>query len=257
MRSSINRYILVVSLITFFTFSAKGVEIDSLWNRGVDCYAEGDFAGAIESFKEIESHGYSSADLYYNMGSAYYKMSGYIAYSILYYEKALKLDPTHEDAKANLEFVHQFTLDKIDTLPEFVLITWMRTLRNSLTSDEWGYVTLVLVALIAILILFFRFGRNLTIRKVSFVLAVLLLIFIPFSVAFSVGLKRDIHSVDSGIVITPVSPMKSSPSSSGKSLLILHEGSKVKILDELGEWRKVEISDGRQGWIIDREIEII
>ena len=55
----------------------------------------------------------------------------------------------------------------------------------------------------------------------------------------------------------PVSSVKSSPGEDGKSLFILHEGTRLKILDELGTWYKAEISDGRQGWIRSADIEVI
>ena len=77
------------------------------------------------------------------------------------------------------------------------------------------------------------------------------------SVIFSFGLRSEILGTDGAIVINPVSSVKSSPNASGKSLFIIHEGTKVTILEELGEWNKVELSDGRQGWILKREIETI
>lgn len=260
--------IVAILMTLLFSFKAKGGEVDSLannsvaevsslWEQAVEYYSQDNYPQAVEAFKAIEALGYVSPELYYNIGNAYYKMSGYIAYSILYYEKALKLDPTYEDAKANLEFVHQFTLDKIETVPEFVLVTWIKDIRRSLSSNGWGYLAIALAALVAIFILIFRFGSNMAMRRISFILAIICIIFEVFSVAFSVGLKNDVLSEDSAIVVTPVSSLKSSPNTTGKSLLILHEGAKVEILDELGEWKKVELSDGRQGWILTREIEII
>ena len=77
------------------------------------------------------------------------------------------------------------------------------------------------------------------------------------SVIFSFGLKNEMESQDGAIVVNPVSSVKSSPNNTGKSLFIIHEGTKVTVLEELGQWSKVELSDGRQGWIVKRDIEII
>lgn len=250
--------VLIYIALGLLSFAAKGAEQrDSLWSVGVECYANDDFEGALKCFKELENGGYSSPELYYNMGNAYYKMSGYIAYAVLYYERALKLDPSYEDAQANLEFVHQFTLDKIEEVPEFVLVTWFKEFRDSLSSDGWAYLSLAFLVLVAILLLVFRFGRGMALRKVSFALAIVVTLCMIFSIIFSFGLRGEISREDGAIVVNPVSSVKSSPNNSGKSLFIIHEGTKVLILEELGQWNKVELSDGRQGWILKRDIEII
>lgn len=251
------RVILFLTLV-LVSFAAEAMERgDSLWNAGVECYAADDFEGALKNFKELESLGYKSPELFYNMGNTYYKMSGYIAYAILYYERALKLDPSYEDAAANLEFVRQFTLDKIEVVPEFVLVTWFKTLREGLSSDGWAYMALAFMVVLAVLVLIFRFGRALVLRKISFAFAIIVTIFAIFSVIFSIGLKDVMESRDEAVVVNPVSSVKSSPNASGTSLFIIHEGTNVTVLEELGQWNKVELSDGRQGWIVKRDIEII
>ena len=77
------------------------------------------------------------------------------------------------------------------------------------------------------------------------------------SVIFSFGLKGEMESEDRAVVVNPVSSVKSSPNNTGKSLFIIHEGTNVTVLEELGQWFKVELSDGRQGWVVKRDIEII
>ena len=251
------RAILFLALALVSLAANANVQRDSLWNIAVECYASDDFEGALAGFKELEKLGYESEELFYNMGNTYYKMSGYIAYAVLYYERALKLDPSYKDARANLDFAHQFTLDKIEKVPEFVLVTWFKSFRETLSSDGWAYVALASLVLVAILLLVFRFGRSMAVRKISFVFAIIVAIFMLLSVIFSFGLRSEILGTDGAIVINPVSSVKSSPNASGKSLFIIHEGTKVTILEELGEWNKVELSDGRQGWILKREIETI
>lgn len=251
------RAILFLALALVSLAANANVQRDSLWNIAVECYASDDFEGALAGFKELEKLGYESEELFYNMGNTYYKMSGYIAYSVLYYERALKLNPSYKDAQANLEFVRQFTLDKIENVPEFVLVTWFKSFRDILSSDGWAYMALVSFVVIALLMLVFRFGHGMAWRKISFILAIIVAIFMAISVIFSFGLKNEMESQDGAIVVNPVSSVKSSPNNTGKSLFIIHEGTKVTVLEELGQWSKVELSDGRQGWIVKRDIEII
>ena len=63
---------------------------------------------------------------------------------------------------------------------------------------------------------------------------------------------------DSAIVMRPVVSVKSSPSAeASQDLFVLHEGTKVKVLDTVGRWNNVELADGRQGWIRTDEITVI
>lgn len=251
----------IILFFAIFAFAALPMEAasetDSLWRDAVDAYNGGDYDVALRSFKQIEDLGYSSPELYYNIGNSYYKMSGYIAYSILYYEKALRLDPAYQDAKNNLALAQQFTLDRIETVPEFVLVSWAKGLRNLLPSNTWAYIAVGFFALFAAMMLLFRYGRGQGGRKTAFAFAIVFFVFMAVSVVCSVSLHCNVNSTDEAIIINPVSSIKSSPNDSGKSLLILHEGTKVEILEELGDWRRIEISDGRQGWLLKRDIEII
>ena len=189
------RAILFFILIAVSMVSVAMERSDSLWNVGVECYAGEDYEGALRNFKALEEAGYVSPRLYYNIGNTYYKMSGYIAYSILYYERALKLDPSYKDAQSNLEFVHQFTLDKIETVPEFVLVTWFKSFRSILSSNGWAYVSLASFVIMVLLLLVFRFGRSMVLRKISFAFAIIIATFILLSILFSFGLKGEMDFV--------------------------------------------------------------
>ena len=84
-----------------------------------------------------------------------------------------------------------------------------------------------------------------------------MLLLAAFTLGFSLSERRNALKVDSAVMTQPVSSVKSSPGDAGKSIFVLHEGTKVKLLDELGSWRKIEISDGRQGWVENSTLEVI
>ena len=195
----------------------------------------------------IEGENLQSADLYYNIGNTYFKMDD-PAHAILYFERALKCDPSHADAAHNLSIATQMTLDRVDAVPEFILIGWFRNLRQSFSADTWATLTLVLLALAGILLLVFRNGASQALRKVSFIVACVLFAVTIGTFIFSLQQKHDMMREDSAIVIAPVCPVKSSPAEGGKTVFMLHEGTKIKLLDQVGDWSKVEIADGRQGW---------
>ena len=246
-------------LLFVFLMSAVALNAQSngeLWNQGNEAYSMGQYQTALDNYLQIADGGYESYKLYYNIGNAYYKLDE-IGKAILYYEKALKLDPSGADAQNNLQIARLHTLDKIDQVPEFVLATWTKGVRNLLSSNAWGYVSLALFAAVLVLLLMFKFALTTGARKLSFVLACVVLLFSIFALLFSVSLKRNATSDDTAIVMVPVSNIKSAPNSTGNNLFILHEGSKVQILEQAGKWCRVEIADGRQGWMQMGDIEVI
>lgn len=229
---------------------------DTLWHQAAADYAAGNWQDALEKYKQIESSGLTSDRLCYNIGNAYYK-NGELGEAILYYEKALRLNPSNADARFNLAIARESVIDRIEVVPEFILVKWVRDVKYLLSSNAWAWVALVLMTLVSLCMLGFRYFRSIGWRRFSFILACVLFVLMISAYLFSLGERGDVLSEDEGIVMLPVSSVKSSPGEDGKSLFILHEGTKVEILDRLGSWLKVEISDGRQGWMPSGDIEVI
>lgn len=247
---------IVVILMLVVSASVYAKDNGELWTKANDAYSMGQYETALNEYREIERNGYQSYKLYYNMGNAYYK-TGSMGKAILYYEKALKLNPAGEDAKTNLQIAKLQTLDKIDVLPEFILTTWVKDVRNMLSSNAWGYVAVAMFALVCILLLLFKFAPTTGGRKLSFVLACVAFLFFIFALLFAINLRTSANNEDTAVVMVPVSNVKSAPNSTGNNLFILHEGSKVEILEQAGKWCRIEISDGRQGWLERDDVEVI
>ena len=66
-----------------------------------------------------------------------------------------------------------------------------------------------------------------------------------------------VHDSHKAIIYNPVVSGKSSPDNSGTDLFVLHEGTKVSIEDEVGEWLKIRLSDGNVGWVPINSLNII
>jgi len=231
--------------------------VDSLWTTATQAYADGRWDDALETYSSIDRLGLESPFLYCNIGSAYFKVSDY-PHAILYYERALKLDPSCSDARYNLQVVSGLVQDKIDPVPEFLLKEWARALCYTLDSDAWAWIALAMLAGTLAMVLLFLLSASSAARKTGFSLAIVFLLFTVSSFSFSVWQKNDYMRADSAIVMVPVTSVKSSPSEEvSKDLFILHEGTKVRILDSVGEWRNIELADGRQGWIHSGDMEVI
>ena len=230
---------------------------DSLWNAGVAAYTEGDFAGALQDWEEIRSAGLMSRELYYNLGNAYFK-NGEIAPAILWYERALKLDPSDKDVRHNLEYARSLTQDRIEEVPEIIFEQWGHALCYLLPSNTWAVLGLVFLATAIAMALLYLLGSTPGRRRVGFFVGIVCFILSINGWDFAQWQMREARAQDRAIVMRPVSSVKSSPSAeSAKDLFILHEGTRVKILDNVGSYTNIELGDGRQGWIPASDIEVI
>lgn len=246
---------LLLSLGTSMNIQAK--DLDSLWTAGVQAYTDGKFSDASAAWTSIEESGQKSAKLYYNLGNAWFKQGNYPK-AILNYERALRLDPSYSDARYNLEFTSNFVQDKIEPVPEFILKSVARKVCYVMGSNAWAVIFLVLLAAALVMGLLFLLGSSVGKRRAGFYCGIVLLLLSAGALSLSIWQKSDSVKTDTAIVMSPVSSVKSSPSSgSSKDLFVIHEGTKVTILDEVGSWKNIALADGRQGWITSNELEVI
>ncbi len=230
---------------------------DSLWNAGVAAYTEGDFASALQDWEDVRATGLMSKELYYNLGNAYFK-TGEMAQSILWYERALKLDPSDADIRHNLEYARSLTQDRIEEVPEIFFEQWGHAMCYLLPSNTWAVLCLVFLAAAVAMALLFLLGSTAGRRRVGFFVGIACLLFAFLGWDFAQWQRQEALAQDRAIVMRPVSSVKSSPSAeSAKDLFILHEGTRVKILDNVGSYSNIELGDGRQGWIPSADIEVI
>ena len=231
--------------------------VDSLWNAANGAYVEGRWEDAVNGYEDILGLGLESAALYCNLADAFFKQ-GNLPEAILNYERALKIDPSYEDARYDLSLVSGMIQDRIDPVPEFILKAWAKDVCYLMDSDAWAWTFIVLFALTLAMILIFLLASGVSGRRAGFFTGIALLMLAVASLSFSLWQKNDYMKADSAIVMRPVASVKSSPSAeSSQDLFILHEGTKVEILDQVGSWSNIELADGRQGWIRSAEIELI
>ena len=257
--SAAKAMILIMSMLMIpgLTHAENTAYLDSLWSKGVQAYTDGRWSECTESLKALESVGVVSPELYYNLGNAYFK-SGDYPHAILYYERTLKISPSFEDARINLDFANSLIRDKIDAVPEFVLKSWARKVCYLMPSDFWALISIVLFAAALALFLVFRLGASRGLRRTGFYCSIVALILSASSFGMAQWQRNSYLKADGAIVMKPVASVKSSPSrDSSKDLFVLHEGTKVTVLDTVGEWKNISLSDGRQGWIEESDMEMI
>lgn len=236
-------YILIVSLLatTFSLRAASMAQADSL-------YMAGDYQQAMQSYQTLIDEGMLSADLYYNAGNAYFR-NNRLADAIICYERALRLDATHADAKHNLAFAQSRTIDKIDAIGSIFLVDWWKACYRLANPDVWAYCSIGLFILCLVAIMLFVFGRAMWLRKTGFSMAILAFFFTLITALCASARYREITDTSLAIIYVPTVTIKSSPDNSGNDLFILHEGTKVSIKSTLSDWLEIQTEDGNTGWL--------
>lgn len=221
-----------------------------------DLYRMDDYQGAIAAYEDILAEGKSSADLYYNLGNAYYR-DGQLGKAILNYERALRLKPGMSDAKENLELANARTADRITTLPQLFIVRWWNALTTAITPHGWRIVWLVLLAIAGIGVAMLRTGRSSAIRRGGLATTVVSLLFLLLATALLISSTRAYNAHPYAIITDQAVTLKASPDNKSIDKMILHEGTKVKVLDNLTGWYKIAIADGTNGWCPQNTMERI
>ncbi|NLX65796.1 MAG: tetratricopeptide repeat protein [Bacteroidales bacterium] len=197
-----------------------------------------------------------SAQLYYNLGNAYFR-DNQTGKAILWYERALLLDPGDSDIRHNLRFAQNRTVDRIDTAANLFLTNWFRGVRNLFSSNQWAVMAIVLFILFLTCMAVYLFIRLLWARKTAFYTGIVLLLLMIGANSFAFSQKSERSRKDSAIVMVGAAPVNASPDTGSNQLFELHEGTKVKIRNKDGNWLEIQIADGSRGWIRQQEVEII
>ena len=237
------------------TFSSNTLE-DATKAEGDSAYIKDDYTTAIQIYESLLKNG-ESADVYYNLGNSYYKI-GEIAKAVLNYERALLMKPGNSDIRANLEVARAKTIDKVEPVPEVFFVSWTKALINSMSVDAWATWGIVSFILFIITLYFFIYSKQIMLKKVGFIAGIVFLIVMICSNLFASEQKERLVNRNEAIVMNPSVTVRSTPSESGTSLFILHEGRKVSIKDNsMKEWKEIRLEDGKVGWVPASAIEVI
>lgn len=242
----------ILFLVTVFTQAQN----NSLFDQANALYNEGKFADAVNKYEEILKTGQHSADIYYNLGNAHYKLNN-IAPSIYYYEKALQLKPNDKDIKNNIAYAKNMTIDNIQEVPKLGLSKFFNKAIHALTFDNWAILTIVFVVSFVILIITYFFTQLVNKKRISFITALLSLFLGLITLSFAFKKQSLDNSNNPAIVFAKETEVKSEPNLGSTQAFVLHEGTKVQVLDTINNWKKIKLQDGKEGWIISGDIKLL
>lgn len=228
----------------------------ALLKKGNDAYAKAKYAEAIATYQKLVDGGYQSTALYFNLGNAYYKTDE-IPSALLYYEKARKLSPGDEDIHVNIQLANLKTTDKLDEAPEFFLTKWWHAFILGFSLNTLAIISVLFIFAGSVVFILYRFSQSVGVKKASFYSAILL-VFLGVVFVFIAGRQANyFESHRQAIVFSGTVTIKSSPARASKDLFILHDGTKVDILEHNNEWLKIRLSNGNEGWISATDVKEI
>ena len=229
---------------------------EALFEEANADYNEGNYQEALGSYQQILSNGETSAALYFNLANTHYKLNN-IAPSVYYYEKALQLKPNDSDIENNLEFARNMVIDDIEEVPETGLSKMVNNTISKLSFDGWAWMAIVSSVIFAIFFLLYYFSAGAKFKRLFFGVSILFLIVSIGSVAFAYQQQSMIENSQYAIIFAEEVPVRSEPNLRSNELFLLHEGTKLKVLETFQDWIKLELSNGAQGWMTKNEVRFL
>ena len=243
---------LLLAMICFGGTSAKAVTK----NNADTEYQKGNYQQAIRDYEEILKNG-ESAEIYFNLGNAYYRTDN-ITKAVLNYERARLLSPGDDDINFNLQFARSKTIDKITPESEMFFVTWYKSLVNFTSVDNWAKTGILCIVMALLLVLLYLFGPQLMLRKIGFFGGLAFFVIFLLSNLFAFQQKQALDNRTGAIIISSSVNIKKTPAKNSADQFVLHEGTRVDIIDKgMTDWRCIRVGDGREGWIETKAIEEI
>ena len=221
-----------------------------------EAYLKGEYQQAIKEYETLLKNG-ESAELYYNLGNAYFR-SDDLTKAILNYERAHLLSPGDKDILFNLQFARSKTIDKMTPQSEIFFVGWYQSLVNFTSVDRWAYIAVVSIILVLTLLLLYLFADRMLLRKVGFFGAVAFFLLFILANLFAYQQKRQLENRKGAIVTSSSVSIRKQPADNAEAVFVLHEGTRVDITDRsIKGWKEVQAPDGKGGWLQDNTIEEI
>ena len=239
---------IIIFQVLFPLLMLAGTTQQALITEADTAYKAERYTEAVEKYESVLDQGLESAELYYNLGNAYFHLNNLPA-AILNYERAKVLNPRDADINFNLNIANSMIPDKIEVVPEIFYIRWWKSVRNNFNLHTWTMASVSIFILLVMFIGIFVLSQRMFMRKLAFWTGImaLLLSIISFSMTYTK------HSIESqhleAIVFSPTVTVKSSPNQLGKDLFVIHEGTKVFLMEEMNEWANIKIANGSTGWM--------
>jgi tetratricopeptide (TPR) repeat protein len=249
MKNLIYSVVLILWLPSVFAQS-----IENTFKQGNTLYNNEQYTEALNHYQKVLDEGMHSANLYFNIGNAHYKLN-HIAESIYYFEKALLLDPNNDEVKNNLAFAQKMTIDAIENIPESGVSKIFNSLIGTVTYETWAKISVGAALLFVLCFIGYYFAYRVSRKRFLFITSGLMVIITLTSLFFAYQQEAHTKNTIFAIVFAEDSAIKAEPNLSSTVNFTLHEGTKIKVLEQLKDWKKIKLADGKTGWVLAADIK--
>jgi tetratricopeptide (TPR) repeat protein len=239
-------YILLLTTQIFFAQSG--------FEKGNDLYQKGKYDLAAKAYESVLAENQESAELYFNLGNCYYKLQQ-TAPAIYNYEKALVLDPTNSAVLNNIKFAQKQTIDEIKVVPKVGFAKLLRDFTGIYPFDTWAWITIAFAMLFLSFFLGYYLSQTVAVKRIFFVGMFVILLFVVMSISAAFFEKSHFDNEKPAIVFAASAEVKSEPQKASAATFVLHEGTKVFVEETLENWKKIQLTDGTEGWIDSNAIK--
>ncbi len=241
-RNKMKNILYLFLLSTQIFFAQNGFE------KGNSFYEKGNYVDAAIAYESVLNSNQQSSELYFNLANTYYKLNK-VAPAIYYYEKALVLNPKDQEAINNLKFAHKRTIDEVKVIPKVGFAKLVRDFTGIYHYNTWGWATVGLATLFLLFFIGYYFSQITVWKRIFFIAMFITILLLLISVSSAIFEKRYFDTEKPAIVFAEMANVKSEPRDGGKPLFLLHEGTKVYVKEIIGKWKKIQLTDGTEGWI--------
>lgn len=248
------RALFFLALLFAFTASHAGSGIPLLDSANA-AYNRKDFQKAVTQYEQLIGLGTTAPEIYYNLGNSYYRLNR-TGYAILNYERAHKLAPADPDITHNLELARQRAVDKTEDAGELLGDAWHGFL-SILGERGWSWLSAILLLLTCAAFGAYLWSRKRRIKILLFSAGCILLCSAVFSFICAKQEYRYTYATPLAILVQQEVIVRSAPSAKSGSIATLHEGTKVRVLGNEGEWLKIGFGNETVGWVKKEQAEEI
>lgn len=238
----LKKILLLLLFISPIIWAQNGFE------KGNNLYQKGKYNEAILSYESVFRTKKHSAELYYNLGNCYYKLNK-VAPAIYNFEKALLLNPEDNDIKNNLKFAQKLQIDDIKTEPKVGFSKIIEDFTSMFHYNSWAGIAVAMSVLFVLLFVGFYFYESTRQKRIFFIAMFVTILAIILNIFAAFYTKSNYDNNKPAIVFAEIVALKTEPKQEATTAFELHEGTKVFVIETLDNWSKIEIADGKKGWM--------
>jgi tetratricopeptide (TPR) repeat protein len=237
------------NIVYIFLLITQVFFAQSSFEKGNALYQKGQYQEAVQEYENIlKENKQHSAELYFNLGNCYYKLNQ-VAPSIYNYEKALVLKPHDPETLNNLKFAKKLTIDEIKEVPKVGFAKLIQNFTGIFNYNTWAKIAVGFAFAFLLSFIGYYFSQLTLSKRLYFIGMFILLVALALSVSAGISEKNHFDNDRPAIVFAELSEVRSEPQKAGAAIFLLHEGAKVYVMENLGKWKKIELTDGTEGWI--------